>query len=145
MALVMMEQSRTCFWKRMLHQQQKKGHFLDNVWPVVTDAISDSDLMPPSIRSSLFSASPLINMVVMATHSYVISCHINTYISGTHYKACNSGAPVDSWQFVIGCTENGTCISINPWNARKRPQGLFYYLCTESFVNFCHFLFVVID
>lgn len=85
---------------------------LDNVWPVVTDAVSD--LMPPSIRSSLFSASHLINMVVMAIHSYVISCHINTYISDTHYKACNSGAPVDSWQFVTGCTENGTCISINP-------------------------------
>lgn len=62
----------------------------------------------------LVSALYLINMVVMATHSYVISCHINTYISGTHYKACNSAAPVDSWQVVIGCTENGTCISINP-------------------------------
>lgn len=92
----------------------EKGHFLDNIWPVVTDAGSGSELMPPSIRSSLFSALFLINMVVVAIQSYVISCHINTYISGTHYKACNSGAPVDSWQFVIGCTESGTCISINP-------------------------------
>lgn len=32
---------------------------------------------------SLFSALYLINMAVMAIHSDVISCHINTYISGT--------------------------------------------------------------
>lgn len=53
---------------------------------------------------SLFSALYLINKVVMAIHSYVISCHINTYISDTHYKARNSGAPLDSWQCVTGCT-----------------------------------------
>lgn len=53
-------------------------------------------------------------MVVMAILSYVISCHINTYISGAHYKACNSGAPLGSWQYVIGCTETETYISSNP-------------------------------
>lgn len=53
---------------------------------------------------SLFSALYLINKVVMAIHSYVIPFHINTYISDPHYKARNSGAPLDSWQYVIGCT-----------------------------------------
>ena len=46
----------------------------------------------------------------MAIHSSVISCHINTYISGSYYKTSNGGASwlhwgffKDIWQNITGC------------------------------------------
>lgn len=67
----------------------------------------------------------VIYKVVTAIRFNVISCHLNTYILGRYYKACNGGASrllcgsfEDIWQHVIGCTERETYSGINPPGAR---------------------------
>lgn len=144
MSLVMMEQWWTCFWKLMLHQQwQTKVIFLTmySRWWQTPSQTHQRSRHLQSARLSFLLYAWLIQLLWQFTLTHtVISCHINTYISGSYYKACNSGAPLDSWQCVIGCIENVTYVNINPRNARNRLQGLFYYICTGSFVNFWHFL-----
>ena len=90
------------------------SHFQDNVRQHSGDGCHlrylSSALPPPwhclSSPSLSLSLSPpctchpcasLIYKVVMAIHSNVISCHINTYISGSYYKACNGGASGLLW------------------------------------------------
>lgn len=86
---------------------------------------------------ALFTCHPsvcLIYKVVMAIHSNVISCHINTYISGRYYKGCNGGASGLHWEsvwgYLAGCywlDRQKTHISINPAGKKWKSVELFYY------------------
>lgn len=87
---------------------------------------------PSSLSSTCQPRAVLIYKVVLAIHSNVISCHINTYISGRYYKACNGRASElqweffgDIWQDVIGSVERQAYISINPF--RYVMKGCQWY------------------
>lgn len=85
----------------------------------------------------------------MAIHSSVISCHINTYISGSYYKTCNGGASwlhwgffKDIWQNVTGCAEKKktTYISINPQDARQKTFQDCFIIIRQALISTFHFL-----
>lgn len=65
--------------------------------PLISVTATLALCLPLSLSRTCHPCACLIYKVVMAIHSNVISCHINTYISGSYYKACNGAASGLLW------------------------------------------------
>lgn len=91
--------------------------------------------LSPSLSCTCHPSACLIYKVVMAIHSNVISCHINTYISGRYYKACNGGASGVLWgsffrifgRMLLVAPREKLTLALILKVQDKRPQWLFYY------------------
>lgn len=106
--------------------------------------------LSPSLSGTCHPSACLIYKVVMAIHSNVISCHINTYISGRYYKACNGGESGVLWgsffrifgRMLLVALREKLALALILKVQDKRPRRLFYYHQTGFLLQPLHVPFV---